>query len=477
MAELHKFVSKADVSARKIALDIGNLVRQREDFHTRLQQLHGSLELSYEEKKVLGALRENEQQFQTALAEAQSHTRSLEAEVAQLEEDILRAGGAKLRAQKARVEELVRAMEAASHSVNKVEVTCQTNTKKIAQAEEKVEESKAEVVAITAKLAALEAERAQLEGDALQVMEAMKIVAAELAEKEAKLQLERELQKLKAKLQRAGAAGAVVGGDAQAEEESQASAAAAGQEQEAEADARAPDRHFGVSLRRVAAVRQGNYKSPIPVILVQMADFLRRKGAFEVQGIFRVSAAKALAGKVKEELDAGTFQGCKDVHAVANLMGQWLAELPEKVFAPVPPEAFKGVADQNAAWAIVQGLPEPNRSVVLWLLDLLVEVAGSSDTNKMTPHNLAIVFSPNLYDIQPSMGMSAKETDEVRAAAVVLLLLLLYSNHPVFIPFCGMVWCGVASPRKCYNAQMLRLIKQVNTSVEYCIHYRARMVN
>lgn len=41
---------------------------------------------------------------------------------------------------------------------------------------------------------------------------------------------------------------------------------------------------------------------------------------------------------------------------------------------------------------------EPYHSVLLWLLDLCVEVAYFSPINKMNSKNLAIVIAPNLFD-------------------------------------------------------------------------------
>merc|ERR1711902_320921 len=40
-------------------------------------------------------------------------------------------------------------------------------------------------------------------------------------------------------------------------------------------------------------------------------------------------------------------------------------------------------------------LNEPLKSMILWLLDLCIEVTYYRETNKMTIENLAICFSPN----------------------------------------------------------------------------------
>jgi hypothetical protein len=74
----------------------------------------------------------------------------------------------------------------------------------------------------------------------------------------------------------------------------------------------------------------------------------------------------------------------------------------------------------------VKSLPEPNKSLFEWLLDLLSDVAARADTNKMSAKNIgkhisifdvhvpAIVISPNLYsapedcDAADSFSLSQK---------------------------------------------------------------------
>ena len=41
--------------------------------------------------------------------------------------------------------------------------------------------------------------------------------------------------------------------------------------------------------------------------------------------------------------------------------------------------------------------PEPMRSLLLWLLDLMADIVTNEAVNKMGAKNMAIVMSPNLY--------------------------------------------------------------------------------
>jgi hypothetical protein len=50
-------------------------------------------------------------------------------------------------------------------------------------------------------------------------------------------------------------------------------------------------------------------------------------------------------------------------------------------------------------------LPEPQKTLLDWLLHLLIVVSSNHDVNKMTAQNLAIVVAPNLYDVSTSNPM------------------------------------------------------------------------
>jgi hypothetical protein len=57
-----------------------------------------------------------------------------------------------------------------------------------------------------------------------------------------------------------------------------------------------------------------------------------------------------------------------------------------------------------AAAAVVDSVPEPERSVMLWVADLLCEVARFETANLMSLRALAIVMAPNLFAVPDSLG-------------------------------------------------------------------------
>ena len=58
--------------------------------------------------------------------------------------------------------------------------------------------------------------------------------------------------------------------------------------------------------------------------------------------------------------------------------------------ATEPYDAANVTAQMNA-------FPEPNKSLIFWLLDMMADIVQNEALNKMSTKNMAIVLSPNLY--------------------------------------------------------------------------------
>ena len=90
----------------------------------------------------------------------------------------------------------------------------------------------------------------------------------------------------------------------------------------------------------------------------------------------------------------------------------WFRELPSPVLNAIPKASIFNATDQDNCIQAYQGLPEMERTLLDWLIDLLMTVAAKSHINKMTIQNLgcliatvaflifvaAIVVAPNLYN-------------------------------------------------------------------------------
>jgi len=133
-----------------------------------------------------------------------------------------------------------------------------------------------------------------------------------------------------------------------------------------------------------------------------MKDYLFQHDGHKSEGIFRVAPDQDESVRVKQALNQGRFEGCKDINCMANLIKVWFREQPKHILTGVDEEKIKDCDNIDKAGVILTGLKEPTFSLLLWLLDMCIEISSYSDINKMTPQNLAIVIGPNLFS--PSKG-------------------------------------------------------------------------
>ncbi|KAM5332166.1 rho GTPase-activating protein 17 isoform 6-T7 [Glossophaga mutica] len=124
------------------------------------------------------------------------------------------------------------------------------------------------------------------------------------------------------------------------------------------------------------------------------------------EGLFRIGAGASKLKKLKAALDCSTShldEFYSDPHAVAGALKSYLRELPEPLMTFNLYEEWTQVAsvqDQDKKlqdlWRICQKLPPPNFVNFRYLIKFLAKLAQTSDINKMTPSNIAIVLGPNL---------------------------------------------------------------------------------
>ncbi|XP_057343035.1 rho GTPase-activating protein 17 isoform X2 [Manis pentadactyla] len=124
------------------------------------------------------------------------------------------------------------------------------------------------------------------------------------------------------------------------------------------------------------------------------------------EGLFRIGAGASKLKKLKAALDCSTShldEFCSDPHAVAGALKSYLRELPEPLMTFNLYEEWTQVAsvqDQDKKlqdlWRTCQKLPPQNFVNFRYLIKFLAKLAQTSDINKMTPSNIAIVLGPNL---------------------------------------------------------------------------------
>eukprot|EP00455_Lapot_gusevi_P029540 TRINITY_DN3163_c0_g1_i3.p1 TRINITY_DN3163_c0_g1~~TRINITY_DN3163_c0_g1_i3.p1 ORF type:complete len:388 (-),score=144.14 TRINITY_DN3163_c0_g1_i3:193-1356(-) len=173
---------------------------------------------------------------------------------------------------------------------------------------------------------------------------------------------------------------------------------------------KALQQQFGLPPNKLETRKLDAYNARIPIILITMRDYLFTNRGDEQVGIFRLAPDAEECNFVKEQLNKGSFRGCNDINCISNLIKVWFRDLPQQLLQPVDSNLIQQCAEEEDALRIMDSLPEPNKSIYLWLLDLCVDIAAKQNINKMTPQNLAIVIAPNLFkpdalNLQPMQAL------------------------------------------------------------------------
>ncbi|GMR42919.1 hypothetical protein PMAYCL1PPCAC_13114, partial [Pristionchus mayeri] len=170
---------------------------------------------------------------------------------------------------------------------------------------------------------------------------------------------------------------------------------------------------FGASLADVRR-RSG---ACLPHALFEILRFLRVH-APEAVGIFRKNGVKSRITELREianvEREGDVFHdenslNASQVHDVADLLKQYLRELPEplmtsrlsKTFAAI----FEHVPEEERIAALryaIVLLPEENREALQTLLLFFNEVAGHASTNSMSADNISVCLTPSLFALSAS---------------------------------------------------------------------------
>jgi len=195
---------------------------------------------------------------------------------------------------------------------------------------------------------------------------------------------------------------------------------------------------FGVELAQCPRVEIEGYDSRIPIVLVILRKHLERLGGLTTEGIFRIAPDGTECQYVKNALNTGVgaevLDGCTDPHVPANLIKQFFRELKPSLLGQLSRDQVVQIAEApNPKGNIpkaMDDLSEPARSVFLWLLDLLCSIAQNESQNKMTLKNLAIVISPNLYNMDDMPPMEALVVSQKLATALENILLWRRDSAP-----------------------------------------------
>jgi len=128
-----------------------------------------------------------------------------------------------------------------------------------------------------------------------------------------------------------------------------------------------------------------------------------------VEGIFRLAPDKDDCNWVKKQINSGEFEGGCDVNVLANLIKVWFRDMPDSLYNNISESVIYQVADGDSLdlAPIESEFPEPTKSLLEWLLDLMAEIVQHEQVNRMSAKNMAIVMSPNLFSISSDNPMVA----------------------------------------------------------------------
>ncbi|XP_059617838.1 active breakpoint cluster region-related protein isoform X2 [Phlebotomus argentipes] len=186
-----------------------------------------------------------------------------------------------------------------------------------------------------------------------------------------------------------------------------------------------PGALFGSKMLQVVKREKRN----TPFIISACIREVERRGMAEV-GIYRVSGSASDLTKLKKSFETNPYEAEQllkevDIHSVTGILKSYLRELPEALFTdqyyPKLSETYNKYSNFNEAerskelLTIFSELPPPNKDTINFILDHLIRVHQQEAENKMSLHNLAMVFGPTLLRPGPATG---KQRDGLETSTV-----------------------------------------------------------
>ncbi|KAH8276350.1 hypothetical protein KR026_002931 [Drosophila bipectinata] len=186
-----------------------------------------------------------------------------------------------------------------------------------------------------------------------------------------------------------------------------------------------PGALFGAKMSQVLK----REKRDIPFIISACIREVERRGMLEV-GCYRVSGSASDLSKLKKAFESDAYEAEQllrevDIHSVTGILKTFLRELPEALFTdqlyPRFFDTFSAFSNNNEAirtselLKVFEELPQANKASISLILDHLIRVHEKEADNKMSLHNLAMVFGPTL--LRPGQTQ-VKQKDPLAASTV-----------------------------------------------------------
>ncbi|XP_015227119.1 PREDICTED: protein FAM13A isoform X2 [Cyprinodon variegatus] len=167
---------------------------------------------------------------------------------------------------------------------------------------------------------------------------------------------------------------------------------------------------FGVPLLELR--EQGLLEDGVPLVVKRMVEHLRRH-ALHQEGLFRVNGNVRAVETLRLRLENGDdvdLLSESDLCTVSSLLKRYFRDLPEGlVNSTVQQKLIQHYEDSagDVSWWFIrdqlQLLPDIHHSLLRYLCNFLTLVERNHEENRMTAHNLATVFGPNVFQVAPSL--------------------------------------------------------------------------
>ena len=167
-------------------------------------------------------------------------------------------------------------------------------------------------------------------------------------------------------------------------------------------DIRSSHNSFGCTLSEIMWGQRFEYpKLPIPYVLYLMISEIIAKNGYSTEGLFRLPGNLKRVREVAETEANDSLECIKNLplHDVASLLKQWFRELPNPVVPYIMTDALRKADEDKNLMDFVESLQNTHKYTLMYLIGFLQECATHSNVTLMYDKNLAIVFGPNVVQI------------------------------------------------------------------------------
>ncbi|KAA3680031.1 uncharacterized protein DEA37_0003772 [Paragonimus westermani] len=211
---------------------------------------------------------------------------------------------------------------------------------------------------------------------------------------------------------------------------------------------------FGLPLKDIV----DRDRTDIPLIVMDIFDYLFNNHGLEAEGIFRVNGNSRTVDNLRNLMDENgarwrvsdlsdmttESERSVDVFSVASLLKLYLRELPGGLIpAKVTPlflETYYSYRDNRAACfsqleQLIASLPAPNYTLLQHLCHFLYKIWNCRAENKMSAEALGIVFGPNVFRLNQNAEVSCDDQRQfVLVDCHLLMDALVHLNHIKICP-------------------------------------------